>query len=297
MKTKKWNLILVMFLTGLFVLSSCEKDTSAKISEADLLLAEEDALTETLYGDLMESVDNALSLVEGQLSTGGLKSMLVSNDCPTITVDKPDTTNWPKVITIDWGEGCEGFYGHTRSGMVKISLTGWMHWPGSMKTVELFDYYINGIKVEGIKTTSNDGRNNNGNLTFTSVLEGGKVIVPTEEGNTVELTKEFTRYKEWVEGEETRNFFDNVFYILGSASGTNFKQEAYTRTITYRLEWAASCRFIKSGTVVIVVGDKLPITLDYGDGTCDNKATITINGETREILLKHRHRNQIRLYP
>jgi len=297
MKTKKWSLILMSFITGLFLLSSCEKDKSAKINEADLLLAEEDALTETLYSDLMESVDNALFLVEGQLSTGGLKSMLVSNDCPTITVDKPDTTDWPKVITIDWGEGCEGFYGQTRSGMVKITITGWMRMPGSMITVELFDYYINGIKLEGTRTTSNDGRNEYGNLTFTSVLEDGKIIVPTDDGNTIELTREFTRIKEWVEGEGTMNFYDNVFYILGSASGINFRQEAYARTITYRLEWAASCRFIKSGTVVIVVGDKLPITLDYGDGTCDNIATITINGVTSEILLKHRHRNQIRLYP
>jgi hypothetical protein len=281
----------------MFAFSACQKDEATVISDEELQLTEEDALTETLFNDLLESVDNAIFVVEDNLSSGTQKSMVIETGCPTITVDKPDTTNWPKVITIDWGDGCEGFYGHTRSGMAKITITGWMRRPGSMKTVELFDYYINGIKVEGTKTVSNDGFNNNGNLTFTAVLEGGKLTIPTEDGGSIIVTKEFTRYKEWVEGMKTKNFYDDVFYILGSAEGSNYKQQQYRRTITYRLEWAASCKFMKSGTVVIEHGDNLPITLDYGDGKCDNEATITINGETKRILLRHRHRNQKRLFP
>ncbi len=288
---------MIVLLTGLFSLSSCQKENKNVINDDELLLTEEDALTETLFDDLMEAVDNAVFTVENQLSSGTHKSMIVSTGCPTITVDRPDTIRWPKVITIDWGDGCEGFYGHTRSGMVKITITGWMKRPGSMKTVELFDYHINGIKVEGTKTTKNNGWNDKGNLTFTAVLEGGKLTIPVENADSIVLTKEFKRHKEWVAGVETRNFFDNVFYITGSANGTNYNQQPYTRTITYRLEWAASCKFMKSGTVVIVIGDKLPITLDYGDGKCDNEATITINGETKSILLRLRHRKQRRFFP
>jgi len=308
MKTKKWYFIPLTLLAGIFILNSCEMDKTA-INEEDLVLAEEDALTEVVFDDLMESVDNAIFYVEGK-ATGGLKSMIDSGNynpqvCPEITVDHPDLTTFPKVITIDWGDGCDGFYGQTRSGMVKITLTGWMHKEGSKKTIELIDYFINSIKVEGTKTTMNEGRNENGNLVFSSVLVGGKLIITNPDSsaynqapNTIEITKEFERDEEWVEGEETRyNHFDNVFYITGTAEGTNPKQEAYTRTITYRLEKRLSCKFIVSGTVEIVVGDKPVITLDYGNGECDNKATITVNGESKEILLKHRHRYQIRNRP
>ena len=31
---------------------------------------------------------------------------------------------------------------------------------------------------------------------------------------------------------------------------------------------------------------KKEIVLDYGDGKCDDKATISVNGNTREITLK-----------
>ncbi len=56
------------------------------------------------------------------------------------------------------------------------------------------------------------------------------------------------------------------------------------------LKSAISCRFIKSGSIEIQVGEKSPIVIDYGDGVCDNKATVTKDGETREILLKLKQR-------
>jgi hypothetical protein len=45
-----------------------------------------------------------------------------------------------------------------------------------------------------------------------------------------------------------------------------------------------SCRWIVSGTIEMQAGENLVI-LDYGDGECDNIATITVNGETTEITL------------
>jgi hypothetical protein len=46
------------------------------------------------------------------------------------------------------------------------------------------------------------------------------------------------------------------------------------------------CRFIVSGTIEIRP-ENLPVRLlDYGDGECDNIATVTINGEVYTIYLR-----------
>ena len=149
--------------------------------------------------------------------------------------------------------------------------------------------------MEGTKTVSNDGRNENENLTFTATLEGGKLTFPAKDESTedIVITKDFTKTREWVAGEDTFNPFDDVYFITGNASGTNFKGKAYSRTIQIPLEWAASCRFIKSGSILLEMEDHDPFILDYGDGECDNEATVTRNGETKTILLRHKHRWQL----
>ncbi len=285
MKTKTLFYYSIFLFSFLFILSSCQKDNGpATISDTDLKLAEDDALTESVFDDIMASVDNAVMTTDDLLFNGGLKSAVVSETCPLITVDHPDTEFWPKVITLDYGDGCEGFFRKTRSGKIKITLTARYRVEGSIKTVELINYKINNLKVEGTKVISNDGRNENGNLTFTIQLTGGKLITEDEK----EITREFTRVREWTAGELTPNHWDDVYSITGSASGININGISYTRTITSPLIKAASCVFIQSGTVAREVDGRPASTLDYGDGECDNEATITIGDITKTILLKHR---------
>jgi hypothetical protein len=50
-----------------------------------------------------------------------------------------------------------------------------------------------------------------------------------------------------------------------------------------RIELA--CRFIVSGTIEMRPQDRPVRLLDYGNGDCDNVATVTINGETYTIYL------------
>ncbi len=285
MKTKTLFYYSIFLFGILFTFGSCQKENSSSvISETDLILAKDDALTESVFDDIMASVDKAVMATDDLLFNAGLKSAVISESCPLVTVDHPDTDFWPKVITIDYGEGCEGFYGKTRSGKIKITLTARYRVEGSTKTVELINYKINNLKVEGTKVISNDGRNENGNLTFTVQLTKGKVITEDEK----EITREFTRVREWAEGEQTPNHWDDIYFITGSASGTNIKGISYTRTITSPLVKAASCVFIQSGTVVREVDGRPTSTLDYGDGECDNEATLTIGDRTKTILLKHK---------
>ena len=222
--------ILAVLLALSFIFYSCEKDgTGDKITDDEIALVEDDALADVLFGDIFDAVENAELIVDNQIFNVGSKSQeIVGDSCPTITVDYPDTTNWPKIITIDYGStGCEGFYGQTRKGKIIITITGRYRIPGSQKTVTLVDYYINNIHVEGTKTATNNGKNNRGNLTFTIELVGGKITTPDD----IVIEREFTRTREWIEGANTPNQWDDAYLITGSASGKNFKGESYTRTI------------------------------------------------------------------
>ena len=47
----------------------------------------------------------------------------------------------------------------------------------------------------------------------------------------------------------------------------------------------ASCKWFSSGSVLITPVGDVPRTINFGDGTCDNKATLTIGDKTIDILL------------
>ena len=289
MKTRNWIFILSVVVAGAFLFSSCQKNPAPGVlTPDDETTVADNTLMENLLDDAYNTADQAVIMVDGWIYNNDgstLKSAMVDT-CPKVTVDHPDSTRWPKVITIDYGEQCTGFWGQTRSGKIVVTITDRYMKPGSERTIELVNYYCNGIHVEGTRTIKNEGKNDNGNLVFRVQLEGGKIT----KNDTVFMTRDFVRYREWAEGADTRNPWDDVFFITGEANGTNFRGHTYQKVITSPLEVARTCRFIESGTVSITIDDRVPVILDYGDGTCDNKATLTKGDKTKEILLKYHAR-------
>ncbi len=285
MKTKRlWVILTGALLAGMLVVS-CEKTDVPDVSDI-----EDDALVENIFDDIFATVSDAEVRVDDLIfSSPGLKSAQVDS-CPLITVDKPDTENWPKTITVDFGDGCEGFNDRVRTGKIIIVITGRYRMEGASKTVTLENYTINGISVEGTKTITNEGRNDGGNLVFSVSLTGGKLTLP--DGKVA--TREVTRSREWVSGEATWNPWDDVYFITGTVTGVNFNGLEYTRTIITPLESDMACRFIKSGTIQFEATGKPVRVLDYAygdpEGGCDNQALVTRDdGESRVITLRFRH--------
>lgn len=60
----------------------------------------------------------------------------------------------------------------------------------------------------------------------------------------------------------------------------------YEKIITKPIIRLDDCRFIVEGTIEFYKGDELVVTIDFGDGSCDNIATKTIGNETTEFILK-----------
>jgi hypothetical protein len=286
---KTITLIFFMAVTALF-LSSCNKSTSPLETES-VNLADDDAVVEAVYDDIFNSVDNATIIAEKNLKSGLLESgIIVSDSCPSIRVTHPQGALWPKTITIDFGVGCVGLYENTRAGKIITVVTGPRNTSGSKRTVTFDNYFFNGIKVEGTKVLENTGPNTNNNVVISVKLTGGKLTFP--DGTYIQ--RSFEQRKEWIAGFSTGYIWDDECLITGSTTGTNIKGEAYTNTIITALHWKRVCQFIVSGVVKIERTGVDAITIDYGDGECDSKAIVKRGVETKEILLKHKHRSMIR---
>ncbi len=272
--------------TVLLSFSSCNKNTDM-IEQSSIDLADDEAVTDAVFEDVFNTADNATIILDQMVKSSLVKSVIVVSDsCPTISVTTPESGTWPKVVTVDFGTGCDGLYDNTRSGKIIIEVTGPRMDAGSKRTVTFENYFFNGIKVEGTKVYENLGYNNNQNLVFSIKLTDGKLTLP--DGNTIE--RSFDHQREWTAGLLTRNIWDDECLITGTATGKNINGIAYTNTIMTALRWERVCRFIVSGVIKIEREGAEQIELNYGMGECDAKAIVSRGSESKEILLRNMHR-------
>lgn len=207
-----------------------------------------------------------------------------STSCKTVTVEH-DSTTGIRTRTVDFGDGCVGLDGKTRSGKIIIVMNGRRIEAGSSFTVTFDNYYVDDYKVEGTKTVANGGLDANGNYHFTISVVGAKIT--DTDGNVISWDANRTRIL--VEGYDTPlNLSDDVYEITGSSSGINREGLSFTRTITTALRYEVSCRYVSQGVVEIEPEGLDKRILDYGDGTCDTEATLTIGNREKTIDLSKR---------
>jgi len=254
----------------------------------DVATAEDDAVLDMAYDDVFSEVDavmNTMDMVGYEIPV--LKSGLeVFETCKVITVEQPDGAFWPRIVTIDYGEGCT-VGKRTRKGKIIITVSGPMWLQGSMRIVTLEDFYVNDHKIEGIRTLTNQGRHTEGEyegkIYFSVVLDSGKVIT----ADNYTITKQVNQTRTFVEGEDSKwDTRDDIWYIEGMATGVNRNGLAFTREITSPLWKEIGCRFLTRGTVLISAEGRPDAILDYGEGECDPIATVTVGEEVREINLR-----------
>ena len=273
-------------IIGLLVFTSCENNNDTLTEE----LTTEEVLNVALADDLSSDVNDVLSDDEAE---GGFssKSEVVSKssasrkhhpDCAERTVE--DTADG-KIVTIDFGTGCEGKRGKIFAGKIIIEYKETA--TEKSKTVSFENFSIDENTVEGGKSVVKIDANGNGNPEATHSVD---ITVTLTTGEV--LTKKGTKIREKIEGSDTDDRGDDVYSISGSWESVNKEGIVKNATITTNLrrEWA--CKYIVSG-VIEITKDGATSTLDFGDGSCDNVATLTdANGESKEITLKKRRRKK-----
>ncbi len=206
-------------------------------------------------------------------------------ECATVTLD---TVSNPKSITVDFGATpclCDQWDGLYRQGIIKATWTGGFKDAGTVITTVTSNYY-RGVsanemdKYEINKTTTNMGLNQNNNPSF---HVAGTVNITYFTGETANWN--IDKIREWTQGVNTPDINDDVFLITGTVTGTNRNSIAVTSTTTTPL-MRNSCNWFVSGVVEITRGNLPTMTVDFGNGNCDDQATVTVNGQTKTITLK-----------
>ncbi|NOU47052.1 MAG: hypothetical protein HOO86_08325 [Bacteroidales bacterium] len=277
------NLKKMMFATAIvagLVFTGCNKSDEKNSTNIETPDADTDAMAESVFDEVQEIADQAYTfkVVALKSAEGDFNDHLSA--CVTITLD---TTVMPRILTIDFGEeNCLCRDGKYRRGQIIVTFNGRYFQPGTVITHSFNNFYVNDNHIEGLKTLTNNGYNDAGFLWFSIVVNGQ--ITRIENGNVI--TWSANKTKTWIEGDLTPRFWDDVYLLEGNASSSNSNGSGFTRIITNPLRREMSCRWFVSGTVEITPNNRPVRLLDYGEGVCDNQATVTVNGETFNIILR-----------
>lgn len=282
MKTRKSILAILMLVGFTFFYTSCQKDETTdpqnSLSQDEVKAAEDDALADKLFSELTDITNEAMNGHKKALKNMVLDTIFMG-PCVTVTID---TLAFPHTITIDFGPvNCLCNDGKNRRGKILVEHSG-PYWAVHTVITTTFDnYFVNDHQLLGTKIVTNLGLNSNNNPTWT-VQVNGQVIKP--DGGVI--TWVGNRMREWVEGHSTPFiWWNDVYHITGSHNVVAANGNTLSATITEALEIALNCYWIKSG-VVELQHSLLPLMIfDYGNGTCDDQATVTINGVTYNITL------------
>lgn len=267
---KQIRLLSALALMLGLVITACKKDQLLLgFEDSEQMVASTDQTTsEDLYSDVEDQVDMAIE-------TRGL-----GQDCPEVTVEPADGS-YPRTITIDFGDGCEGPNGRIRKGQIVVNLSDTLSNPGATRTVTFVDFYIDDAHIEGTKTFTNLGPNAEGNVTFQRTIDG-QITFPNGEVATWHADHLITQ----IEGNNTPTSLDNVYEITGNSNGVNRHGKTFSTEIIEPVIRKKSCPWRVAGVVSLTVENKT-VTIDYGDGTCDQIATLTDpNGNQHTILIK-----------
>ena len=269
------NLVLGLALS-MFVLSCSKDDSSATNNDLNATQAKTSAEIDNISDDVSTIVENQIDI---QISETGRMANPPESflpPCATVTTVISGNT-WTR--TIDFGTvGCTMPNGNVLKGIIIISKSA--NSTPLIRTYSItFDgFYVNARLIEGNKTIVR---------TLTTVAP----IHPTST-MTMNITVTFpngnafvrtgTRTSEMIEGFGTAIWSDNIFRVTGNWSTTrpNWSQ---TTTITSPLIFRMNCQYRLVRGVLEIVRNNNTAVIDYGNGTCDNEATLTINGNTTTI--------------
>lgn len=272
---------LVAFSVVLFGAVACNEDSiEGALAESDYSLAEDElAISELEHG----AGHHADFMMAKELRGPGCDDWKRKlPECATVT---ESGEGYPKTTVIEFGEDCKDKHGKSRTGKVVIVQTDDMKNLGAKRTVTFEHFGMNDRSMKGTKVLENTGKNLDGNYVFK------RTVLINGSGEKGDFERKSENEIEWLEGFDTEDCYDNVISITGSSTTYKGEEEMGSRTIIEPIIRDFDCEHPLSGKVEMN-GKRGEATIDFGDGSCDQFATLTTGKGTKEIDLEEKRKGR-----
>ena len=294
MKTK----IITLLVFSAFAFFACQKsdDSSSTDQSASLLksatIAASDvavqsaSIESSLEADFYAGYERTLRQLahvkgrHGDLLRGQGAFHYIQGELPTVSIDTA-AAGYPITIVIDYGTGIETDHGKVIKGKVTIIINGDKNTNGSTREITYENCAVDTIAVNGSSSEKFIGDN----TTTRKITTSSNVTFAITDGPT--LVRKGDETTEWLAGVSTpKDRSDDKVIVTGSVTVDNTTDNiSYSKTIKNGLIKLGDCPYIVSGTVEYAQAGSVIGSLDYGNGTCDNMATLTVGGTTTEVTL------------
>ncbi len=215
---------------------------------------------------------------------------LSKSSCATYKSMAADSSDRDTLV-IDFGDvNCLDEYGKLRRGKIIVIYTASYRDSLAVITTTFDHYYVNNNWVQGSREVTNLGGNSDGNIVFDVEVDAS---ITTDKGR---IDWQSNRTRIWTDGINTTQYpFDDIYKIVGTASGNGLNSKDFTVEITDTLDVNLGCLkdnitynkrcAIVSGKVAITPDGYATREIDYGLGGCNCDFSVTINGTSFLVVV------------
>lgn len=277
MKKLSFTITLILIAAISFIFIKCKKNNN---DQAELW---SEKSTEVLSVTVLKDME-AFNFITDTIYTSPNLSSSPGN-CPFVTffmTPDPDA-HIRYITTYDWTDnGCVSPDGLLRKGKIIVSFSGKMNVPGSVALNSFQDFYSNNNRINGFQEIKCKTPDQVNHFPVFDVFSNIEIKYPDQ----VFVSKfKSTLNRTMIEGSTTTTKDDDVWSLTGSITGITVDDIEFNAIISKPLLKKNSCKWFDSGTIVITPLKGSQCTIDFGTGTCENKATITRDGKTIEVQI------------
>lgn len=280
MKTK--NLLGIIAFVAIFTLGSCSKDNNSSdtsLTSADAVAANKMDKASNDISDVIEDVYSQQNPSSAGKNATTFVTLLPM--CASVSAATTTPTSWERTVTFT---NCT-FNGNILNGQIIVSgalplpTANTLATTGYTINYEFMNFTHNAILIEGNRSitrkfaSSQLSADNHPihiiDIYMTATFPNGEVY-----------TRVGTRTRECVENFGDGILSNNVYKIYQSITNTrpNGAQHSHVVLETSPLKIDMACQYKVISGVLTITGTNNTAVIDYGNDTCDNNATIAING-------------------
>jgi hypothetical protein len=274
MKTKK--LLGIIAVIAVISLTSCSKDDKSSDSALTAQDASINSKMDQASNDISDVTEDQF-LQQSQSASGKANSLPVSilPPCASVTITTTSTT-WTR--TVDFGtSGCAMPNGNILKG--KIIISGLLDFTAPYVLHYSFEnFYHNENLVQGNRTvTRTFATSTNSSTAHPIHMIDINMTVTFPNGDI--YTRVGTRTRECIANYGNGVWGDNVYVFYGTVTTTKPSGAQHTNTILEAtpLRIDMSCTFKIISGIISITRPNHSAVINYGDGSCDNNATIAID--------------------